>query len=198
MCIRSCPTEPLCPHPQAIRTSFVYHAGVQRIPTSSAPRLAGHAHRITADLDIPAGGAEGVIVAQSGRYGGYTLYVKDGRVTYEVNAFGNRTGIIVSSKPLEAGKAHIVVDFEPDNSQTNKAVVTGGVGQGVTVRPVGPGIARLSVNGMSVGEAPITIFGGFYYETFDIGSDLGTPVSSNYASPFTFDGMIDTVKVDVQ
>jgi hypothetical protein len=96
---------------------------VQRIPTSSAPRVVGHAHRITADLDIPAGGAEGVILAQGGRYGGYTLYVKDGRVTYEVNAFGNRSGIIVSSKPLEAGKAHIVVDFVPDESKPSKEPV---------------------------------------------------------------------------
>jgi arylsulfatase A-like enzyme len=194
---------PLVPHRAALpapggdQTSFVYHAGVQRIPTSSAPRLAGRAHRITADLNIPADGAEGVILAQGGRYGGYTLYVKDGHVTYEVNAFGNRTGIIVSSKPLVAGKAHIVVDFMPD-SQPAKQVVTGGVGQGVTTRPVGPGVARLSINGEAAGETPVAIFGGFYYETLDVGSDLGTPVSANYASPFAFSGKIDTVKVDIE
>ncbi|MGC9948383.1 MAG: arylsulfatase [Bryobacteraceae bacterium] len=195
---------PLAPHraapptPAGAQTSFVYHAGVQRIPTSSAPRVAGHAHRITADLDIPAGGAEGVILAQGGRYGGYTLYVKDGHVTYEVNAFGNRTGIVVSSKPLAAGKAHIVVDFTPDDSQPGKQVVTGGVGQGVSTRAVGPGMARLSINGEPAGETPIAVFGGYYYETFDIGSDLGTPVSASYASPFAFNGKIDTVKVEIQ
>jgi arylsulfatase len=195
---------PLVPHrtalpaPAGAQTSFVYHAGVERIPTSSAPRVAGHAHRITADLDIPAGGAEGVVLAQGGRYGGYTLYVKDGHVTYEVNAFGNRTGIIVASKPLEAGKAHIVVDFTPDESQPGKQVVTGGVGQGVSTRAVGPGTAHLSINGEAAGEAPIATFGGYYYETFDIGSDLGTPVSASYASPFAFTGKIDTVKVDIQ
>jgi arylsulfatase A-like enzyme len=185
------------PAPGGAQTSFVYHAGVQRIPTTSAPRIAGHAHRITADLDIPAGGAEGVILAQGGRYGGFTLYVKDGRVVYEVNAFGNRSGMIVSTKPLEAGKAHIVVDFMPDKSP-NKEPVTGGVGQGVQTRPAGPGIAHLSINGEPAGEAPITVFGGYYYETFDVGSDLGTPVSASYASPFTFSGKIDTVKVDIQ
>jgi arylsulfatase len=99
-----------------------------------------------------------VILAQGGRYGGYTLYVKDGRVTYEVNAFGNRSGIIVSSKPLEAGKAHIVVDFVPDESKPSKEPVPGGV----------------------------------------IGSDLGTPVSSSYASPFPFNGKIDAVRVDIR
>jgi arylsulfatase A-like enzyme len=195
---------PLTPHrllppaPGGDKTSFVYHAGVLRIPTASAPRVIGRAHRITADLDVPAGGAEGVILAQGGRYGGYTLYVKDGHVTYEVNAFGNRSGIIVSSKLLAAGKSHIVVDFMPDDSRLNKEVVTGGVGQGAQVRPVGPGSAHLTINGEPAGDTPIAIFGGYYYETFDIGSDLGTPVSSNYASPFAFTGKIDTVKVDLE
>jgi arylsulfatase len=192
------PHRSLPPAPGGGQTSFVYHAGVERIPTSSAPRVAGHAHRITADLDVPAGGAEGVIVAQGGRYGGYTLYVKDGRVTYEVNAFGNRSAIIVSSKPLAAGKAHIVVDFVPDESQASTQPITGGVGQGAQVRPVGPGFAHLSINGEPAGETPIPIFGGYYYETFDVGSDLGTPVSTAYASPFAFTGRIDTVKVDLQ
>ena len=92
--------------------------------------MIGRAHRILADLDVPAAGAEGVIVAQGGRYGGYTLYVKNSRVTYEVNAFGHRSAIIVSSAPLPAGKSHIEIDFTPDNSQTNQQVVTAGVGQG--------------------------------------------------------------------
>jgi hypothetical protein len=139
-----------------------------------------------------------VILAQGGRYGGYTLYLKDGHVTYEVNAFGNRTGIVLSSKPLTAGKAHIVVDFTPDDSQPNKQVVTGGVGQGVSTRSVGPGIAHLTINGEPAGETPIAIFGGYYYETLDIDSDLGTPMSENYASPFAFTAKLDTVRVEIQ
>jgi hypothetical protein len=63
---------------------------------------------------------------------------------------------------------------------------------------VGPGSAHLTINGEPAGDTPIAIFGGYYYETFDIGSDLGTPVSSNYASPFAFTGKIDTVKVDLE
>jgi arylsulfatase len=192
------PHRTLPPAPGGDQTSFVYHAGAQRIPTSSAPRVAGHAHRITADLDVPTAGVEGVIVAQGGRYGGYTLYVKDGHVIYEVNAFGNRSGIIVSTKMLEAGKAHIVVDFTPDESRPTNQPVTGGVGQGAQVRAVGPGFAHLTINGQPAGETPVAIFGGYYYETFDIGSDLGTPVSSAYTSPFAFNGQLDTVKVDIR
>jgi arylsulfatase A-like enzyme len=184
------PHKDLPPAPGGDSTFFVYHAGVQRIPTSSAPRLAGHAHRITAEVDIPAAGAEGVILAQGGHYGGFTLFIKDSRVVYEVNAFGNSSGRLVSSQPLAAGKAEIVLDFIPDDTKLRKEMWPG--------RSVGPGVARLSINGRPAGEAPIANFGGYYYETFDVGSDLGTPVSSSYASPFAFNGKIDTVKVDLQ
>ena len=175
--------------PGGNRTCFVYHAGVQRIPTSSAPRLAGKAYRITADVDVLPG-AEGVILAQGGHYGGFTLYVKEGHVVYEVNAFGNISGSIVSSQPLEAGKAEIVVDFIPDATKLRKEMWPG--------RSVSPGVARLSINGKAAGETSVANFGGYYYETFDIGSDLGTAVSSGYASPFAFTGKIDTVKVDLE
>lgn len=191
------PRRAALPAPGGERSSLVFHAGVARLPTNSAPRLVGRAHRITADVDIPPTGAEGVIVAQGGRYGGYTLFVKNGRVTYEVNAFGNRGGVIVSAKPLAPGKAHIVVEFTPDKSQPNKQVTTAGVGQGVSTRSVGPGLARLTINGEPAGEAPIATFGGYYYETFDIGRDLGTPVSPSYTSPFAFSGKIDGVRIDL-
>jgi arylsulfatase A-like enzyme len=184
------PHKDLPPAPGGDQTSFVYRAGVQRVPTSSAPRVAGHAHRITAEVEVPAGGADGVIVAQGGHYGGFTLYVKDGHVVYEVNAFGNSSGAIVSPLPLETGKAEIVVDFVPDQTKLRKEMWPG--------RSSSPGVAHLSINGKPAGETLVANFGGYYYETFDIGSDLGTPVSSNYASPFAFNGKIDTVKVDVQ
>ena len=184
------PHKELPPVPGGDRTSFLYQAGVERIPTSSAPRVAGHAHRITADVEVPVGGAEGVILAQGGHYGGFTLYVKDGHVVYEVNAFGNISGSIVSSQTLGTGKAEIVVEFVPDETKLRKEMWPG--------RSVGPGVARLSINGKAAGETPVANFGGYYYETFDVGSDLGTPVSSSYASPFSFTGTIGTVRVDLQ
>ena len=178
------------PSPADDRTTFVYHAGVQRVPAASAPRIAGRAHRITVDVEIADGGAEGVILAQGGRYGGYSLFVKDGRVKYEVNAFGNPAGGIVSSDPLAVGRAHIVLDFTPDQGRLQKDPLPG--------RSMGPGVARLTVNGKPAGEAAIANFGGFYSETLDIGSDLGSPVSQEYASPFAFTGHIETVTLELQ
>jgi hypothetical protein len=155
------------PLPSDGRTSYLYHAGDERIPSGAAPRLAGRHHRITAEVEIPERGAEGVILAEGGRYGGFSLYIKDGRVAYEVNAYGNRAGSIVSSQPLPAGKAQIVVAFIPEASSLKQETLPG--------RSVGPGVARLSINGQPAGETPVANFGGYYYETFDIGSDLGTP-----------------------
>jgi len=117
-------------------------------------------------------------------------FVKDGRVTYEVNAFGNRAGTIIASEPLAGGKARIVLDFDPDQASLQKDPLPN--------RSVGPGVARLTVNGKPAGEAAIANFGGFYGETLDIGSDLGSPVSPAYDSPFAFTGHIETVTLELR
>jgi arylsulfatase A-like enzyme len=178
------------PAPNDGRTSYVYHAGEQRIPLASAPRFTGRPYRITADVEIPSGGAQGVILAQGGRYGGFTLFVKGGRVSYEVNAYGNSAGTLVSAEPLASGKQQIVLDFTPNQVMPPRNALLGRAGS--------PGIARLSINGKPAGETKIANFGGSSRETLDIGSDLGTAVSASYSSPFAFTGKIETVRVDVQ
>ena len=186
------PYPVLQPAPNDGAKSFVYRAGTERISAGAAPHVIGRPHRITATVDVPSGGAEGVILAQGGIYGGYTLFVKDGRVGYQVNASGNRAGGLWSADPLEAGKSEIVLDYTPD-----KVGLATGLSFFLTG---GPGTARLSINTKPAGEAKIASFGGYglYFETLDVGSDLGTPVTSDYASPFAFTGKIETVKVDVQ
>jgi arylsulfatase len=141
-------------------------------------------------VEIPDNGAEGVIVAQGGRYGGFSLFVKGGRVSYEANAFGNPAGTLVSSEPLSSGKQQIVLDFMPDQVAAPGNALLGGGG--------GPGVARLSINGKPLGETKIVNMGGSRRETLDIGCDLGTAVSASYAVPFNFTGKIETVRVDVQ
>jgi arylsulfatase len=172
------------------RTHFVYHEGDRRIPPASAPRLGGRAHRIAADVVIPASGAEGVIVAQGGRQGGFTLYIKQGRVTYETSSFGYMSGSLVSSEPLAAGKASIVLEVTPAGREQ-------AAGQfNLALRPPVPVTARLTVNGKPAGESRLASYGGAG-DTLDIGSDLVSPVSTKYASPFTFTGKIDNVTIDL-
>jgi arylsulfatase len=171
------------------RTTFVYYPGMKRIAAASAPRLAGRKHVISADLELTGSGASGVIVAQGGRYGGFTLYVKDGHLAYETNANGNSTGKLVSSEPLPSGKVRVALEFIPDGD----------------VQPANPpaparivsGTATLSINGKSAGSAHVGAL-GFSSESLDIGCDLGTPVTASYQVPFAFNGTIDAVTVDLK
>lgn len=162
------------------RTTFTYTTGLQ-LYDSLAPIVRNRSHTITAQVNIPAGGAEGVIVAQ-GAGCGYSLYLKDSRPTYAYNFCGLGMTTITSSAPLPSGPAVIEVEFAYDG---------GGLGKGAT--------ATMLVNGKPVGSAriPRTVPISFSYdETFDIGHDAGKPVG-DYAGPFVFTGSIRKVVIDL-
>ena len=173
------------PSPVGDRTVFTYRSGVDRLPDAVAPKIVGHNYTITADIEVPARGAEGVLIAQGSRYGGFTLFVKNQHVVYEVNAFGNNTGTLVSRQPLKPGKAHIVLDVTQDASSNG-------------TKTVKPGTASLAINGADEGQASFSnLNGSSYTETLDVGSDLGSPVSSSYQSPYRFTGAIDEITVQL-
>jgi arylsulfatase len=187
---------PLAPHtgPQPSlsdgRTHFVFRSGVERLPPRSVPNLRGRSHTITADVEVPAGGAEGVIIADGGRYGGFSLYIKDGKPVYEVNAYSHSAAKLVSDAPLPTGKVHIEVAVTADPLKNASDRTPG--------RVIASGTARLSVNGKQVAEGPIANFISVYGETLDVGKDLGSPVSPAYESPFAFTGTINTVVLDLK
>ena len=171
------------------RKELVLGEGVTRIPNATIPDLAGHAYTITADLDAPKQaatgvGINGVIVAQGSRYGGFALYVQDGHVVYEVNAFGNRAGRLVSQSRLQPGKARIVLAVDPDATANGQ---------------VKPGSVLLTINGAPQGKATFAnLNGNSYTETLDVGSDLGSPVSTAYTSPNRFTGTIERVTLEIR
>jgi arylsulfatase A-like enzyme len=167
----------------------VYRDGVDRLPNAVAPHIVGRKHTITADIEVPAQGSDGVIIAQGSRYGGFTLFVKDKHVIYEVNAFGNRGGQLVSQGTLKPGKAHIVLEVEPDAGPSAKATLLSQPGPR-------PGSASLSINGVDEGKAAfVNLNGSSYTETLDVGSDLGSPVSPAYQVPDKFKGKIDEITI---
>lgn len=173
------------------KTTFVYRSGQQPIPPVSAPRLSQRAHVITAELDIPVGGATGAIVAQGGRYGGFTLYVKGGSLIYESNINGHRVGQVVSSEPLPAGKVTVAEEFTPDTPAPEQPAISF-----APARLLG-GVVTLSIDGKPVGSGHIPGIGN-NTDTFDIGYDRGSPVSSSYSSPFAFTGEVESVRVDLK
>jgi arylsulfatase len=173
------------------RTVFTYRAGVNRIPSRNSPDVTRRAHLISADIEI-SGKESGVIIANGGRWGGFTLFVKDGHLVYEANAHGNRTGHIVSKNRLPMGKLRVTFEFTPDSATPPPAAQPGQPAVAV------PGTGRLSVNGELVGEGRIAKLVYAPYESLDIGSDLGSPVSNDYKVPFAFNGKLGKVEVELR
>jgi arylsulfatase len=146
----------------------------------------GRSKTITAEVDIPQGGANGVILAQGGRFGGWSLYLKDGKPTYTYNWVGLERYTVAASDPLPGGKATITVDFAYDG---------GGRGKG--------GTAALSVNGKKVAEGRIANTNAFIFsldEGADVGIDEDTPVTEAYqaGAKSRFTGTIDKVTVQLR
>ena len=135
---------------------------------------------------MPANGGNGTVIAQGGRFGGWSLYVKDGVPAYDYNFLGLQRSSITSSKPLAPGKHTIRFDFAYDG---------GGPAKG--------GMGTLLVDGEKVGEGRIAVTQPGIFsadETADVGIDLGTPVveaiGSEAKSRFT--GRIPKVTIDVK
>ena len=163
------------------RTEFTYGFGMVRIPEGSAPDLKNKSWRITADVEIPAGGAEGLLMTQGGRFNGLGLYLLQGKPVFHYNLVGVERTTIAGKDKLATGKHSIVVDFKYNGP---------GIGKSAT--------ATLTVDGKKVADGKIARTIPFRVsadETLDIGEDTGTPVSEDYHVPFKFTGTIDKVVI---
>jgi hypothetical protein len=165
------------------------------IPSSAAPSLLNTSYTITADIDVPEGGGEGVIVTQGGRFGGYGLYLIKGKPTFTWNLLDLKRVKWEGPDALRPGKHTLVYDFKYDGlgAATLAFNSMSGIGRG--------GSGTLSVDGNVVATEsmqrtiPLTLP---WDETFDIGSDTGTPVDdADYQVPFAFNGKIDKLTIAV-
>lgn len=180
---------------------FTFHSGVKYLPLSRAPNLSRGAYTITANVDVPASNAEGVIIAQGGLLGGVSLFVKNGRVHFEMNLSNKNVGQLVSNKFLRAGKSQIKLTFTPQSATKPELQIDGQSGTAVSGRPDGSSEVdvRLLINGEPSGQTHFSIEnGGRIRETLDIGCDLGSSVSPEYKSPYRYTGKIDTVKIEMK
>jgi arylsulfatase len=174
------------PDLMAGRNSLTLAEGMTGMMEGVFVNVKNRSKTITAELDVPQGGANGTILAQGGRFGGWSLYVQDGVPAYGYNFLGMQQTSIVASKPLAPGKATVKFDFAYDG---------GGPGKG--------GTGTLFINGEKVGEGRIehTQAGMFSAdETADVGIDLGTPVVEAIGSEARsrFNGHIPKVTVEVR
>ncbi len=161
------------------RTEFSFYQGTVRIPEGSAPNTKARSHRISTRIVVPEGGAEGVIAAQGGIAGGWTLYVKDNQLVYVNNFFGKHSDVLKADGKLPSGEVEVVFEY----TQQSKDWAGGGTG-------------RLLVNGKQVAEGTFAhvVPGRFSAtETLDIGEELGSPVTEDYHPPFRFNSTMTPV-----
>lgn len=170
------------------RDRFVYYPNSSVVPQFAAPPVVNRPHSIEADVEIPAGGGDGVLVAQGGVAGGYILYMADGLLHYAHNYAGRDLLEVCSPEAVAPGHHSLRYEFEPTGPPEFKA------GKG------SPGHAQLYVDGSLVANVdfPHTTPLIFELEGLSCGYDAGSPViDGRYASPFGFNGTINNVTIDV-
>ena len=162
------------------RTEFTYYQGMVRIPEGSAPNFKNKSWAIAAEVTVPDNLANGVLATIGGRFGGWALLMEDGKPEF-VYALSNQPEHkfwIASNQPIPAGNHVVRFEFKYDG---------GGIGKGAT--------GTLFVDGTAVAEGRIAQTVGVRFsldETFDVGSDMGTPVVEDYLDkmPFAFTGTL--------
>ena len=168
------------------RSSLTLSEGMIGMSENIFINIKNKSKTITADVEVSSKGGNGTIIAQGGRFGGWSLYVLDGKPAYDYNFIGMQRFTIASSHPLPEGKSTIKFDFDYDGN---------GLGKG--------GTGRLYINGEQVGEGRIDRTQPMVFsadETADVGMDLATPVVETIGSEKKshFTGQITQVKVEVR
>jgi arylsulfatase len=177
------------PQIEAERTHYTYYPGGATIPERQAAIIKNRAHTITAHVEIPAGGAEGVLLQQGGRFGGYAFGLKNNKLHYVHNYLGVARYVISSDRVVAPGAHTLAFAFE----KTGEPDIRSGKGAA--------GIGRLYIDGEQVGEGEIPVTVPVTYALtgggLTCGRSEGTPVIEGYAPPFAFTGTLKRVVVDV-
>jgi arylsulfatase len=167
--------------PASALTEWTFDAPITRMPESAAPKLGKQDSLVSMEVDVPED-ANGVLYALAGFSGGITCYVKDGFLCYEFNLFEIQRTKLKSKEKLPTGKVTIEVESK------------------LAAKIGGPMDIRLKVNGEEVAQGRVPAAMSLHFTsnaTFDIGTDLDSPVSLDYfdQAPFKFNGKIGATKI---
>ena len=153
--------------PMLIRgNSQVLFGSMGRLSENSVVNVKNKSHAVTAEIVVPAAGAEGVIIAQGGNIGGWSLYAKGGKLKYCYNLLGIQQFYAESKDALSPGDHQVRMEF---------AYAGGGLGKG--------GLVSLYVDGKKVGEGKVAATAAMVFSAddgCDVGVDTGSPVSPDY------------------
>jgi arylsulfatase A-like enzyme len=187
----------LTPRPSitAGRNEFVWKQPLTGTPNGDAPSILNTSYTFTADIEVPEGGANGVLITQGGRFAGYGFYLKDGKPVFTWNLLDLKRVKWEGPDVLTPGKHTLTFDFKYDGlgMGTLKFGDPSGIGQG--------GTGTLSVDGNVVAQQKMDRTIPFilqWDENLDVGSDTGSPVDdSDYQVPNAFTGKIDQIKLTI-
>jgi arylsulfatase len=168
------------------RTTMTFYSGMSHLTENTVLNVKNRSHTITAEVDIPEAGASGVIIAQGGRFAGWSLYVKDGAAKYVHNWFDSEYYYVGGQDPLPTGTVNIRYHFNFDGTA-----------------PGGGGMGTLFINDKMVAQGRIEKTVPFMFsadETLDIGGDLALPVTEDYPEGESnqFSGKIYWVRIDLE
>ncbi|HEY5784449.1 MAG TPA: arylsulfatase [Microlunatus sp.] len=175
----------LAGRPQLVKgNTQVLFGGMGRLSENSVINIKNKSHAVTADLTVGAGGAAGVIIAQGGRFGGWALYVHQGKPAYCYNLLGVQQFKIYADSALEAGEHQVRMEFAYDGA---------GLGKG--------GGVSLYIDGVLGGQGHVDATQPMIFsadETTDLGGDTATPVSDDYDPRSSiFNGRVRRVQIDL-
>jgi arylsulfatase len=159
--------------------------GMGRLAENTVLNIKNKSHAVTAQVDVPEGTvASGVVIAQGGAFGGWAIYVKDGRPAYCYNLFGLQQFKVHGESAIPAGEHQIRMEFAYDG---------GGLAKG--------GSVTLYLDGAAVGQGRVDMTEPMAFsgdETTDLGIDSATPVSDDYGSRDSkFNGRVRWVQIDL-
>jgi hypothetical protein len=169
------------------RAQYTYRPGTQTVGFFAAPRVLNRPHAITADAEIPPGGAEGVLLCQGSSSGGWSFYVKDGKLCYAHNYLSRSTYQVSAPEPLPPGRHQLRFEFEPTAAHD------------IPNRKGSPGRAQLYLDGQLIAQNqfPVTTPIGFNPGGLTCGANPGSAITADFTAPFRFTGTLHTVTVDL-
>ncbi|MCJ7513725.1 MAG: arylsulfatase [Anaerolineales bacterium] len=174
----------LAGRPQLVKgTRQLLFGGMGRLTEGSIVNIKNKSHAVTAEVVVPTSGAEGVIVAQGGTTGGWSLYAKAGKPKYCYNFYGLNRYYVEGTSKIPPGMHQVRMEFKYDG---------GGLAKGGTV--------TLYVDGNKAGEGRVDQTEPFIFsadETCDLGNEFGSPVTNDYPTPKKFSGEVNWVEIDV-
>lgn len=171
------------PAVDAQRKRYAFYPSTSPLPTAVVPNLIDHSHTITAEVRMPKEGAEGLLIAQGGAFGGWAFFVKNRKLHYVHNFLKMQSYELVSNTDLPTGPARLRFEF----IRTGKDTGTG----------------KLFVDGHQVGRLKEIRTAVLGYDTvggegLQVGQSWGTPVSPAYEAPFAFTGELKRITIEVK